>query len=139
MAEWELGLARLKEAYSAWHETKGGSLDTWINLLADEVDFRSLANGRLAMPWTKRQTSPAEVREYLNGLTSTFKMDHYTVERYVCQDDTVVAICSTGWHNRATGKAFDTPKVDVWRFKRGKAVAYFEYYDTAAVGETVSP
>jgi len=35
-------------------------------------------------------------------------MDHYTVDRYVCQDDTIVVICSTAWHHRVTGKRFDT-------------------------------
>jgi len=66
-------------------------------------------------------------------------MDHYTVDRYICQDDTVVVICSTAWRNRATGKRFDTPKVDVWRFKDGEVVSFFEYYDTASVGEAAAP
>ena len=26
-----------------------------------------------------------------------------------------------------------TPKADVWEFKRGKAVSFFEYFDTATV------
>jgi len=139
MAQWETGIDRLKAAYGAWSRTKGESADTWINLLADQVDFRSLANGRLGIPWTKTRTSPAEVREYLRGLMTTFQMDHYTVDRYICQDDTIVVICSTAWRNRATGKRFDTPKVDVWRFKDGKAVSFFEYYDTAGVGEAAAP
>jgi len=139
MAQWETGIDRLKAAYGAWSRTKGESADTWINLLADQVDFRSLANGRLGIPWAKTRTSPAEVREYLHGLMTTFQMDHYTVDRYICQDDTIVVICSTAWRNRATGKRFDTPKVDVWRFKDGKAVSFFEYYDTAGVGEAAAP
>jgi ketosteroid isomerase-like protein len=106
-----------------------------MGLLAEVVDFRSLADGRLGMPWTKTRRSPSEVREYLQGLTSTFEMQHYTIERMVCQDDTIVVICSTGWRSRATGKSFDTPKVDVWRVKDGKIIAFFEYYDTAAVAE----
>ena len=138
MAQWETGIEPLKHAYRMWHDTKGESIDTWVDLLADQVDFRSLANGQLGVPWTKTRTSPAEVCEYLRGLTTTFAMDHYTVDRYVCEDDTVVVICSTGWHNRVTGKRFDTPKVDVWRFKDGKAVSYFEYYDTASVGEAAA-
>jgi ketosteroid isomerase-like protein len=109
-----------------------------VGLLADVVDFRSLADGRLGMPWTKTRRSPSEVREYLHGLTSTFEMEHYTIERTVCQDDTIVVICSTGWKSKATGKRFDTPKVDVWRVKDGKMIAFFEYYDTAAVAEAAA-
>jgi uncharacterized protein len=133
MEQWETGFNQLKAAYREWNETKGGSIQTWLALFADEVDFRSLANGQLGVPWTKTRTSRDEVRGYLRGLTSTFQMDHFTVDRYVCQGDTVVAIGSTGWHNPVSGKKFDTPKVDVWRFKDGKAVAFFEYYDTASV------
>ena len=138
MAQWETAIERLKAAYKTWHDSKGSSLDTWTGLLADVVDFRSLADGRLGMSWTKTRRSPSEVREYLQGLTSTFEMQHYTIERMVCQDDTIAVICSTGWRSRATGKSFDTPKIDVWRVKDGKIIAFFEYYDTAAVAEAAA-
>ena len=138
MAQWESAIDGLKRAYETWAQSKGASIDIWVGLLADTVDFRSLANGRLGIPWTRTRHSPAEVRDYLRGLTATFEMDHYTVDRYVCQDDTIVVICSTGWRNRATGKRFDTPKVDVWRVKDDKIIAFFEYYDTAAVGEAAA-
>lgn len=138
MEQWETGLSQLKAAYKTWHETKGASIDTWLALMADAVDFRSLANGRLGIPWTKTRTSAGEVRDYLHGLTATFGMDHFTVDRYVCQGDTIVAIGSTGWHHLASGKTFETPIVTIWRFKDGKAVSFFEYYDTAIVAEAAS-
>jgi len=139
MAEWETGIERLKAAYREWNASKGRSVDTWLALLAHEVDFRSLANGGLGIPWTRTRKSPAEVKDYLLGLTSDFEMQHYTVDRYVCEGDTIVALGSTGWRHRRTGRAFDTPKVDVWRFRDGKAISYFEFYDTAAVGATAVP
>ncbi len=46
-----------------------------------------------------------------------------------------MVICSTGWRSKATGKSIDTPKVDVWRVRDGNIVAFFEYYDTAAVAQ----
>jgi hypothetical protein len=67
MEQWETGIRQLKAAYNAWNETKGGSIDTWLKLFADEVDFRSLANGQLGVPWTKTRTSPKGVGEYLGG------------------------------------------------------------------------
>ena len=66
-------------------------------------------------------------------------MIHYTIDEYVAEGDRVVAIGSTAWKNRATGKVFDTPKVDVWRFENGRAIAFFELYDTAMVLETANP
>ena len=132
MAEWEKALPQLESAYKAWRDTKGSSADVWLALMADEVDFRSLAGNRLGIPWAKTHSSQAGVRQYLEGLTSEWTMDHYTVDRFVCQDDTIVMIGSTGWFNKSTGRKLETPKVDVWRFKDGKAVAFHEYFDTAA-------
>ena len=139
MAEWEAGLAKLKAAYAAWHDSKGGSIDTWIELLHDDCDFRSLANGRDMVPWTKRRHSRDDVRGYLKGLTDDFAMKEYKVDRFVCQDDTIVMIGSTAWTCKRTGKPIDTPKVDVWRFKNGKAVAFFEYFDTAELVAVATP
>ena len=33
----------------------------------------------------------------------------------------------------------DTPKVDFWRFKDGKAVEFYDYYATARVFAAASP
>ena len=139
MEEWQTGIEQLKAAYKAWHDTKGRSIDTWVALFADEIDFRSLANGLHGIPWTRTRKNPAEIRDYLNGLTATFGMDHFTVDRYVCDGDTIVAIGSSAWHHLVTGKKFDTPMVSVWRFKDGKAISFFEYYDTATVAKAAAP
>ncbi|MCC7047575.1 MAG: nuclear transport factor 2 family protein [Alphaproteobacteria bacterium] len=139
MAEWELALPRLKAAYQAWHDSKGKSIDTWLELCADRMDFRSLAAGQHGVPWTRTRTSREEVRGYLSELTAGFTMEHYTVERFVCEDDTIVMIGITAWRNIATGKRVQTPKVDLWRFKNGKAVTFFEFYDTAAVAGAARP
>jgi ketosteroid isomerase-like protein len=42
----------------------------------------------------------------------------------------VVAECS--FRHRRTGKSFMSPKVDIWDFRRGKVVSFFEYFDTAS-------
>ena len=44
-----------------------------------------------------------------------------------------VARGSTAWINKKTGKKAETPKVDFWRFRDGKAVEFYEYFDTACV------
>ena len=138
MEQWETGIDAMKGAYRAWHATKGTSIDTWLALMGEEVDFRSLADGQHGIPWTKTRKTRGEIRDYLHGLTSTFAMDHFTVDRYVCQGDTIVAIGSSGWHHHVSGKSFDTPMVTVWRFKDGKAVAFSEYYDTAKVAQVAA-
>ena len=60
--------------------------------MADQIDWRSLADGAHAVAWTNRGKTRAEVRAYLIALTSAFAMEHYTVEQYVCDADTIVTI-----------------------------------------------
>src|SRR5262245_21227673 len=38
MEQWETALDNLKHAYRAWHETKGASIQAWLDFLADEID-----------------------------------------------------------------------------------------------------
>ncbi|MFH1345642.1 MAG: hypothetical protein ABIL01_31215 [Pseudomonadota bacterium] len=45
----------------------------------------------------------------------------------------MVARGSTKWINKHTGKRAENPKVDFWRFRGGKAVEFYEYFDTACV------
>ena len=140
MSEWQAGIDKLRAAYAEWHRSKGGNIAPWVDLMADCIDFRSLANGHMGVPWTTTCCTPAEVLGYLDGLTSTFEMDYFKVDQYVCQGDTIVVIGSTAWHHKGTGKRAETPKVDVWRFdKNGKAVAFHEYYDTANIIQATVP
>ena len=44
---------KLRAAYKAWHDSKGGSIQTWLDLMADRLRFHSLANGAEHVEWTK--------------------------------------------------------------------------------------
>ena len=122
---------KLRQAYGIWRESKGASVDHWMPLLAEQVDFRSLAEGHPAAAFTHRRSTPAEVRGYLAGLTAEWEMLTYDVERFVAEGDDVVMVGQTSWRNRRTGKVANTAKVDVWRFKEGKVVGFHEFFDTA--------
>jgi uncharacterized protein len=50
----------------------------------------------------------------------------------------VVMIGHCAWRNKATGKVVSTPKADSWRFANGKAVEFYEYFDTAQVHAAVA-
>lgn len=131
--------AILQEAYRLWAETKGGSVDHWLSIMADELKFGSLAMGRVsAVEFTRQRHSRDGVESYLRDLTSDWEMISYDRDHFVAQGDRVVMIGSTSWRYKANNRVVDTPKVDVWRFDAGgKAVEFFEYYDTAAMFEAV--
>lgn len=125
----------LRTAYQCWADSKGGSCDHWLEMLAENIHFGSLAQGRPdSLAFTQTRAHRDGVAEYLKALTENWAMINYIVDQYVAQGDRVVAIGRTAWRNRSTGKVADTPKVDVWRFDdAGKAIEFYEYYDTAGM------
>lgn len=129
----------LKRAYETWDKTKGGSIQHWLDLMAEDVDMRSLADGAEGLQFTERRNGRSQAAEYLKGLTDQLEMHHYTVDRYIAEGDQVVSVGRTGWRNKATGQSFETPKVDVVRFKDGKIVQSIELYDTATVLASSEP
>jgi ketosteroid isomerase-like protein len=131
MSQEARNVALLRHAYQRWHDSKGGSIDEWLELVADDCAFCSLAEGAPGAEFTCRRRSKDEVRGYLEGLTGEWEMIRYVVDDYVAQGGKVVAIGHTAWRNKRTGRECDSPKLDVWHFQDGKAVSFAEYYDTA--------
>ena len=66
-------------------------------------------------------------------------MVFYRVDEYVAQGPRVVALAECSWTNRNTGKTITIPKVDVWKFRNGKAIQFMEYYDTQKLLEASRP
>jgi ketosteroid isomerase-like protein len=126
-------VAILKDAYARWHETRGGSVAHWLDVVDHNISFGSLARGAPDEAFATNYDNREKLRAYFDGLLGGWTMIHFTVGEFVAQGDTVVMRGATAWRNKATGKEFETPKVDFWRFRDGKAVEFYKYYDTAAV------
>jgi uncharacterized protein len=127
----EATLQRLKDAYRQWTATKGGSIDAWLELMADDFDYGSLADQAPEIEFTTGGKSKDEVRGYFQRLTADWEMVDAQADQFLVDGDTVVVIGSCDWRFKRTGKSAATPKVDIWKFKDGKAVGCFELYDTA--------
>ncbi len=123
----------LRDAYNLWNDTKGKSVDHWMSLLADDLKFNSLAAGAAHVAYLKAYDSKAVLRDYFDGLLKHWSMIHFTMTEYIVQGDVVIARGSCAWQNKHTNKVCNTPKMDYWRFRDGKVIEYFEYYDTAGV------
>ena len=91
-----------------------------------------MPRGAAPLNFAAQYNNDVELRGYFNGLLSEWSMKHYTVNEYIAQGDVVVARGSCAWTHKKTGKLAETPKIDYWRFKDGKAVEFYEYFDTAA-------
>jgi len=131
MADAAANVAILKEAYARWHDSKGNSVDHWMGLVADDIKFGSLAQGAPEVAFLRDYSNRNALRSYFDALLSEWEMIHYTVGEFVAQGETVVMRGTMAWRNKRTGKQVETPKIDFWRFRGGKAVEFYEYYDTA--------
>jgi uncharacterized protein len=126
-------VAKLKDAYRLWHETKGGSVKIWLDMAADDVKVRSLAAGAPAAPFTSEINSKEQFRRYFDGLLAEWQMINYRTVHFIAEGERVAVLASTAWRNLKTGREIDTPKADFWTFRDGKVVEFHEFYDTAGL------
>ncbi|MET3839647.1 nuclear transport factor 2 family protein [Bradyrhizobium sp. OAE829] len=124
-------VAILKDAYRQWHESKGGSVEQLLSICDPGVRWGSVPRGVAPLAFATEYSSRDALHAYFDGLLADWAMVHYTIDEYVAQGDAVVARGSCKWTYKKTGKTAETPKVDFWRFKDGKAVEFYEYFDTA--------
>jgi ketosteroid isomerase-like protein len=128
-------VAILRDCYTRWHDTRGGSIDAWLAIAHEQFTLRSMADGRQGVEFTAACSCKDDLGRYLSGLTGGWDMEYYQVDEYIAQGDAVIALGSTAWTNKTTGKRAETLKSDVWKFRDGKAVSFLEFYDSFALIE----
>jgi uncharacterized protein len=134
MADEARNVDLLKQAYARWHDSKGGSADEWLKICSDNIAFGSLARGQPeGARYLTAYSSRDALKDYFGGLTRDWEMIEYVTEQFVAQGDRVVMLGRCTYRYKKTGKVVSTPKCDSWRFTNGKAVEFYEYYDTAQV------
>lgn len=131
MTEEEKNVEILTEAYRLWNDTKADCVGHWLDLIDDNVDWRSLADGAPGMEFTVCCSGKDGAIAYMQALGAGWELIHYTVDEFIAQGDRVVMVGNCGWRNKATRKEIETPKVDILRMEGGKIVGFFELYDTA--------
>jgi ketosteroid isomerase-like protein len=122
----------LERLYKNWNDTRGRSVDEIMNILAPQISWGSLADGANGIAFTSRKLSKLEVGAYFQGLAEAFQMNFYTVDDFLVAGDYVLMSGVCSFANKSTGKVFEGPKADLWRFSNGQVEEFFEYYDTAA-------
>src|SRR5262249_20759626 len=134
----ERNVAVLTEAYRRWSESRGGSVDHWMSICADDIRFGSLIQGAApGVAYMNEYKARDELADYFEGLARDWQMIEYRVDHLVAQGDRVVMLGHCAWRNKHTGKLVSTPKAASWRFADGKAIEYYEYFDTAQVHAAV--
>ncbi len=139
MAQEDLNVSLLTNAYAEWSASKAANGRCWLDLMADDATLRSLPDGAPELAFTARRTSRAEIEAYLDDLVRDWEMIHAHMTEFIAQGDRVVVLGDVAWRNRATGKVVQTRKVDVWQFRNGKAIHFEELFDTAAAMAAATP
>jgi ketosteroid isomerase-like protein len=130
-------VAILTEAYRHWRESRGGSVDHWMSICAEDIQFRSIAQAPPQASYLSSYNSRAALALYFDGLRRDWEMIDYVVDRFVAQGDCVVMIGHCAWRYRKNGRVVATPKADSWRFQNGKAVEFYEFFDTAQLRDAM--
>jgi hypothetical protein len=138
MSEEAQNIAILRDAYRQWSESRGGSADHWVAICDDDIRFGSIAapipDVSYMAPYSRRD----QLHEYFAGLARDWEMIEYRVDHLVAQGDRVVMLGHCSWRAKKSGKLVSTPKADAWQFKNGKAVEFYEYFDTAQVVQALA-
>jgi ketosteroid isomerase-like protein len=126
-------VAVLKEAYRLWRESRGGSVDHWIGICDENIRFGSIAQGAPRVAYMTEYKARDQLAQYFEGLKRDREMIEFKADQFVAQGDRVVMLGNCSWRYKRTGKVVTTPKADAWRFADGKAIEFYEYFDTAQV------
>lgn len=84
------------------------------------------------------QRSREDTSNYFRELLYNWGMIDFPTEKIVADGDTVVWIGRCHWRNKHDGKEVNTPKIDVWTFRSGKAVRFLEMFDSLGFARAAS-
>jgi uncharacterized protein len=121
---------RIYEAFGA------GDVDTILGTLADDVDFASESEARIA-PWHGPRTK-AEVPAFFQAIGETIDVTDFTLLSIAANDTDVMAVIRFGFTVRSTGKSGTMNLHHWWTFRDGKVVLYRGSEDTALVAERLA-
>lgn len=137
MLDADLPINQVADAYRTWRESRGSNVDEVIDMMADEIEMRSVLDPGLPDDLAADRKTREEARQYFEVLSRDWEMIDYPQEKIVADGDTVVWIGRCHWRHKASGREINSPKVDIWTFRDGKAVKFMEMFDSLGFASTV--
>src|SRR5437868_4756081 len=120
----------VKNMYDAFGR---GDIGTILNSLADDAEWT--VHGPASIPTSGTYRGAAGVSNFFKKLSETIDFEPFTVQQYVEQGDTVVALGSYGGRSKNLQKPFRSNWAMVFTLRGGKVARFEEHTDTAAVAE----
>lgn len=127
---------RLEAAYDAWSASGGTTPAAFHELLDEGVEFHSILEGafpcdRLSGPFTGKSA----VIGYWAALAESWQLISSRTEAIVEEGDRVVWIGRARWRHRRTLREMASQRVDVWTVWQGRAIRYFQMFDSASYAQ----
>jgi ketosteroid isomerase-like protein len=132
-------LAKLKAAYKKWHDTRGQSAEDWVEMMADDVKLRSVADGADGMKFSAPRDGKEAARGYFAALGDEWEMVYHHADEFLVDGDRVAVFGRCAFRHRGTGKVAESFLNHRWRFRAGLVVEYAEFYDTARAFAAATP
>ena len=123
----------VQRIYQAFGER---DVQTILDLLADDVDFASEADQKIA-PWHGRR-GKAEVPAFFQAIGENLDVTEFSVLSMTSNDTDVMAVIRFGFAVKANGKVATMDLHHWWRFRDGKVVLYRGSEDTALVADSLA-
>lgn len=129
----------LRRLYRRWAETRGASVDDWLDIVSDDFRVTSGADEYSAAKFGVAPRGREGIRRYLENLREHWAQEIFEVIDVIDAGDDVVVVSNVAYRYRATDKIAVSTMVDVWKFRDGKAVSWLEVFDTASMVAATTP
>jgi uncharacterized protein len=108
-----------------------GDVQTILDHSTTDCEF--YCPGPAIIPYAGTKRGRAEIQAYFDALIGTQSSADLSIDEFVAQGDTVVAIGRYTAKVKATGKPIDTPVILTFHMQDGKIRRHVAMGDTAAV------
>jgi ketosteroid isomerase-like protein len=108
-----------------------GDVQTILDYCTNDCEF--YCPGPSSIPYAGTKKGRAEIQGYFEALIGTQRNANLSIDQFVSQDDTVVAIGRYTAKVNSTGKPIDTPVVTTFKVQNGKITRHMVIGDTAAL------
>ena len=123
----EANTALVLEGYRRWADSKGGSVEYWLDMASEDIALQTLGGAPAGVPVGGK----AALRAYLASVNDNWQMLAFDVVETIAQGERVVVILDSTWRNRHNGQVGQLRMINIWRIRDGRAVEFAESYDTA--------
>jgi ketosteroid isomerase-like protein len=139
MSQQQENLRRVKAAYAAWNDTKGGNVEDWLALIGDKFHLASIDENTPGMEFAKDGVSKEEARAYLTGIFNDWEMVRYTPSTFVAEGDNIAMFGTCAYRHKKTRKLAECHIASLWKFEGDKAVELTDIFDTAKAMAAAMP